>query len=468
MLAWAVAQPEVELFNSRGKLNESILVPIGPAALKDVLSTNAYDFVKPQGLRFYLACLLGWGLITTEGAHHRAQRRALTPAFNIRHIRNLYTLMWEKVGELVECLQREVTDAEPNTRPLDIVPWASAFALDIIGRAALSRDFNALDAKTNHPVATSFQKMTEPNHKQMSYLLRLFVFPGWLVNWTDPRAGAVLRQERAFMVKTAEELIAAEKQKPAQQETILRSIIHDASLSHSEMVDTVLTIIGAGHETSASSITWACYLLGHPENRKYQEELRKEIQANFPRPGEMMDPAALQHALESSPWLHGVCEEVLRLYPTVPMTLRESIRQTTINGAVIPEGTLIMIVPWAINRNPKFWGAEAACFRPERWMDAVPAAETGSTTPAGAGPRYRLNKHGGAVSNFCETTFLHGARSCIGRDFAKAELKVALAGIFGAFDVTIGEKAQQKLRISGQVTIKPEGGLPVQLVPLVA
>lgn len=106
-LEWIKANPNVDVLHSRSAF-ESRLFPVSPAALRDVLSTNAYDYVKPWGFRAFLARLIGFGLILAEGTEHKRQRKALTPAFNIRNIRALYGLMWEKTGVFLSQLAKEV------------------------------------------------------------------------------------------------------------------------------------------------------------------------------------------------------------------------------------------------------------------------------------------------------------------------------------------------------------------------
>lgn len=153
--------------------------------------------------------------------------------------------------------------------------------------------------------------------------------------------------------------------------------------------------------------------------------------------------------LETLPYLNGVLEEVLRLFPAVPVTIRGAMRDTVVAGLAIPKDSAFIIPIYAINRNPHFWGPDADEMVPERWID-----EGG-----------RANKHGGASSNYCDSTFLHGPRSCIGRDFAKAELRCAIAGVFGRFDVEMVDP-NQKITIAGTVTTKPREGMHLKLKAL--
>jgi cytochrome P450 len=150
------------------------------------------------------------------------------------------------------------------------------------------------------------------------------------------------------------------------------------------------------------------------------------------------------------PYLNGVCEEVLRLFPSVPTTLRTTIRNSTIADTPIPAGTVVVLPIYGINRNPTFWGPDAEEMVPERRIDT----NVDGTT--------RVNRHGGTSSNYCEITFLHGQRSCVGIDFAKAELRCAVAGIFGQFEVEMVGPGQ-KITVSGGVTTKPREGMHLKL-----
>lgn len=105
---WIRTIPNDGLIHFRDHLNRSYLLATSHQALLDVMSTNTYDFEKPWLIRNFLARIIGFGLILSEGGAHRKQRKALTPAFNIKNIRALYPLMWEKTGILLTELEKEI------------------------------------------------------------------------------------------------------------------------------------------------------------------------------------------------------------------------------------------------------------------------------------------------------------------------------------------------------------------------
>lgn len=153
--------------------------------------------------------------------------------------------------------------------------------------------------------------------------------------------------------------------------------------------------MAAGHETTSSALSWCAYLLSkHPE---IQTKVRDEVRQALPSPDSGVPINADQ--IDKLTWLNAVCLEVVRLYPTVPVTIREVIRETPLGGKVLPKGTVVLLAPWAINRSEYFWGKDANEFKPERWIN-----DDGST-----------NKNGGSSSNYAQLTFLHGPRSCIGQ-----------------------------------------------------
>jgi cytochrome P450 len=186
---------------------------------------------------------------------------------------------------------------------------------------------------------------------------------------------------------------------------------------------------------------WACYLLcKHPE---IQKRLRDEVRASLPS---VSDESANVTAadVDKCAYLHAVCNEVLRFFPSVPLTTRVAAHDTTILGHPIPKGTTIIISPWAINLNKELWGEDAAEFNPDRWI----------------GPGRANN--GGADSNYSFLTFIHGPRSCIGKDFAKAEFACLVAAWVGRFEMEFADK-DYTLTIGGGITSKPKGGLKVKL-----
>ncbi|KAJ5260532.1 hypothetical protein N7478_012137 [Penicillium angulare] len=458
VLNWMKTIPNDGLIHMRDPVGQSYLVATNHQALLDVMSTNTYDFEKPWRARSFLARILGFGLILSEGHAHKKQRKALTPAFNIKNIRAMYSLMWDKTNGLLVEMEKEIklnpmegTSPTEGVGKVEMCVWGSRLTLDIIGPAAMGRDFRSLQNSENK-VAETFLSILEPTTEKMAFLAMNLVTPQWIAQRIPWKLNDVMTHDTQFLrelcnniVREKRESLAASKASAEDLEAdILGTMMLGGDFSDTELVDQMLTFLAAGHETTASALTWACYLLTlYPD---VQERLRAEIREKIPS----AESSITYNDLESLPLLNGVAQEVLRLYPTVPVTIREAINDSMVAGTHIPKGTRIILCPYAINRSALFWGDTGDEFVPERWVDTD---KNGNRVP---------NNNGGASTNFAQITFLHGQRSCIGKDFARAELRCAIAGVVGRFAFEM-QDPKQEIHIAGAVTTKPVEGMNLKM-----
>lgn len=206
------------------------------------------------------------------------------------------------------------------------------------------------------------------------------------------------------------DLIKEKKEKLARKELvdldILSVALESGAFSDENLIDQLMTFLAAGHETTASAMTWATYLLAkHPE---VQARLRAEVREHLPPISSPEDTTTVSSMdIDRMTYLNAVCNEVLRYFSPVPLTLRVAACDTSIQGQFVPKGTQIMLVPWAVNKSVSLWGDDALEFNPDRW---IPKSSNDKQAASG-----------GATSNFAFLSFLHGPRSCIGLSFAKAE-----------------------------------------------
>lgn len=293
-----------------------------------------------------------------------------------------------------------------NEPEIELGLWSTRVTLDIIGIAGFGRDFHSL---TNHddPFVNDFQEVLEPNPVKALFFALNLIFPYWLISripfWYIPRE---LKRISASLYQFGYDMSRerrAEFANPKFQDTrkdILSLLIKSNDFTDHELAHQALTFLAAGHETTSSTLSWCIYLLA--QHREIQTELRNEIRTALPSPS---SHATLEKsAVDDLSLLGAVTSEVLRLYPVVPITSRQTVRETQLLDYKIPEGTNVYIVPWAVNRSTNFWGEDAAKFNPRRWIDDD--LESG---------KEKLNMHGGSKSAFEFITFLHGPRSCIGQ-----------------------------------------------------
>jgi cytochrome P450 len=336
--------------------------------------------------------------------------------------------------------------------------------MDIIGVAGLGRDFNAIK-NPDDELVKNYEEILEPTTEKAVFFAVNVLFPRWFVAalpWgLNNRLKATTDALKNFCLQVIAEKKEMIKLQGEDSVDILSLLMKSNDFADENLVDQLLTFLAAGyapspfsmtptnsnrHETTSSAFTWTTYLLAkHPE---FQSRLREEIHTNVPSPSTKLDPSVdLGSILESLPLLNGLSNEVLRLYPTVPVTLRVAVRPTTIGTQEIPQGTRVYLAPWAVNRSTKIWSPDAEEFHPERWIDA----DTG-----------KPNNTGGVRSNYCNLTFLHGPRSCIGEKFARSELRALIAVFCGRFQVEMADPLEVP-QSAGAITTKPKNGMKLKM-----
>lgn len=353
-------------------------------------------------------------------------------------------MFWDKGCEVVEAMTE---DAKENGL-VDVGPWASRVTLDIIGVAGMGHDFNSVK-DPNGELSRCYKRVFGFNPSVMMQLLR-DILPFRLMANLPIKRNQEVREARATIRRICNDLI--DKKRVALDKgvtgcDILSVALESGGFSNDNLVDQLMTFLAAGHETTASAMLWACYLLC--EHRDVQARLRAEIRERLPSPSAAGAAKVTSADIDGVPYLNAFCNEVLRFFPSVPMTVRLADRDTTVLGQVIPKGTTIIMSPWAVNVNEELWGPDAESFNPDRWLDADGRAQ----------------HTGGAGSNYSFLTFIHGPRSCIGQNFAKAEFACLVAAWAGRFDMRF-ENDDYVLKIGGGVTSKPKGGLKVRMTPL--
>lgn len=444
------ATPNEGIIRTLGFFHTDRLIVTSPAALADVLVNKSYDFEKPPWSRAFLRKFLGDGLLMTEGDEHKHHRKQIMPAFHFRHIKELYSVFWAKSIEFCNALKAFLAD--DALKILEIGRYSTQVTLDIIGLAGLGRDIASLRSSEDELVK-NYEEILEPTSEKAIYFVCHLIFPPRLIAMLPWKLNERVKITTGNLKRICTDFVVDRKSKmkheSQESRDILSIMIRSNNFSDENLVDQLLTFMAAGHETTSSALTWASHLLSkHPD---IQDGLRTEIQQRIPDPQVLSDSSFdVAGLLESMPYLNGVCNEVLRLYPTIPVTARLSIRDTTVAGVYIPKGTMIFVVPWAINRNPQLWGDDAEDFVPNRWIDK----STG-----------RATMNGGADSKFSFLTFLHGPRSCIGERFARAELRALLAAFVGHFEMEMADSNEEVI-VGGTITSKPVNGMRLKLKPV--
>lgn len=390
-----------------------------PDLVELVLRRRPEDFPKSGRLRAGLAPLLRNSVFVTNGATWARQRRIIDPAFEGGRLPQTFPALWA-AGEA--CLRRLHACAGPE--PVDMEQETAHAAADVIFRTLFSVP---IEDATAQAVFVAFR-----SHQRAQPLLTpAALLPGWLPGWrgrTTRRTAASIRALIARLTEARAAEIAAGTAPDDLATKIMTTPDPETGecFGTDEMIDQVAIFFLAGHETSASALVRALYLAAtHPE---WQERIAAEAQSLRPDIG----------ALSALRDTRAVFRETLRLYPPVPMLLREAACPETFRGRPVPAGAQIVLSPWHLHRHDRLW-PEPDAFRPERWHAPCPAARA-AYIPFSAGPR-----------------------SCPRAAFAMAEGPLLLAMILRDFRV---EPAPGRAPVPvAHLTVRSRDGIWLRLTP---
>jgi cytochrome P450 len=362
-----------------------------PALIRLVLQERPADFPKSDRIREGLAPLLGNSVFLTNGADWARQRRIIDPAFHGGRLRETFPAMLAAGQAAVARMPVGLVEVESQM---------SHAAADVIFRTLFSIP---IEHEVAGQVFDQFRK-----HQRSQPLVNLAAFvplPGWLPRFHRPKAKATARAIRTLIAGLTEaraKRIAA-GDAPADLATqIMTTPDPETGLCFGadEMVDQVAIFFLAGHETSASAMAWALYLLAsHPD---VQDRVAKEAEGLGDRP-EFGRLARLGFTRD-------VFREAMRLYPPVPMMVRENQRIEDMRDRSVAPGAQIVLSPWHLHRHERIWKRPDA-FDPGRWK-----------TDAG-----RASARDGYIA------FSAGPRVCPGAGFAMAEGVLLLAVLVRQF-----------------------------------
>jgi cytochrome P450 len=170
---------------------------------------------------------------------------------------------------------------------------------------------------------------------------------------------------------------------------------------------------------------------------EFQSALRQELNAFGLTSGQ--ESSIPESEYEKMTMLNALLNEMMRLEPPLPMTLRKTVRDTSIGGHPVQAGTYVVISPYAMGRSKSLWGPEASAFDPYRWI--TPCAPDQHLTNGVRSPHGMLNEHGGTFKGhqYGMLTFLKGPKGCTGERFAKAELRRVIAALVLGFQWTLAQ-----------------------------
>lgn len=391
-----------------------------PALIREVFLTHGRIGAKGRGLE-QSRLLLGEGLLTSEGELHRRQRRLIQPAFHTDRIRRYAEVMRTEAVTLAD------GGGWVDGAVRDVAADMGGLALRVVGRTLFAADLAGDSAAVAHAVTTLLGRFG-----------RVMLPAGGLLNRLPLPSSRRLVEARDELDRVVYRLIAEHRaagDRGDMLSMLLAARDEDGEpMPDRQIRDEVLTLMLAGHETTANALAWTWLLLDR--NAAAADLLHAEVDALPDAPG--VDDLPLL------PWTHAVVAESMRLYPPAWVVSRRMREQVTLAGWTVPAGSLCAGSQWITHRDARWW-SEPLAYRPERWLrpdggydEAAPGHPRGAYFPFGL-----------------------GRRVCIGESFAWTEAVLVLATLARRWAPTL--VPGHPVDIQPAVTVRPRHGLLMTL-----
>jgi enediyne biosynthesis protein E7 len=372
-----------------------------PRDIKRVLLSNHRNYTKGEGMD-RVKILLGNGIMTSEGDFWRRQRRMMQPSFHRRVLDRFGGLIHDVNEKYAARWAAKAAAGEPINLTEDL----SELTLEIVLHSIFGTDLTRLERQLG---ANPFEVVAKEQNRDLKFAFRF-----------------------RSLTKLVGDLIERRRREPGERFDFLEMLMaardreNDAPMSNKELIDEVMTLIVAGHETTAAALTWTWHLIS--QHRDTAAQLEAEADAVT-----VGTPLGLD-AAESLAFTHQVIQEALRLYPPGWLFTRRTLEADELGGFAIGPRTDVFISPYLLHRHPEFW-SEPEEFRPERF--------------AGADAEER--------HKFAYIPFSVGPRHCIGENLALFEMLGHVSMMSRRFRMT--RVGNDPIELEAQINLRPRFNL---------
>ena len=397
----------------------SLAIVGDPTALRELFALPTDSF--RWGHRFnVLGFVVGDGsMIVSDGADHKRRRSSVQLAFSRRRLNGWIPTIVDRTDAAVDEL---IASLAGTTRVVDLYPFGRSLVLDIVVRTL----FGERMATRADEIGARFQGpqdyLEAPALRQLPH-----PFPG--------TRRARVRADRQALDAIVDEQIALRRRDPTgDPRDVLEVLVVDGTLSDAEIRDQVVTLLGAGFDTTSASLAWMLWCVALTPG--LWERLRAEADEVFGRPGEA--GSSDESTLARLELAERTMRETTRLHPAGVFSPREAAVDVCIGGYLIPKGTMVLWSAHLAGRDPGAW-VDPLTFDPDRFVDP---------------PEDRR-----ALADLAWVPFGRGARNCIGFALAQMELTLIIARLAQRLDVQA--ITVEKPRPVGMVVNRPTGGAPM-------
>jgi cytochrome P450 len=387
-------------------LQRDLWVLSNPDHVRHVLVDRGANFTKGVGID-RVAILLGNGLMTSEGEQWRAQRKLIQPSFH----RNVIATRMPHLHTANATLAAKWGAAAAEGAAVNLTQDMSEVTLEVVLRALFGDDLAQL---TTGSGGNPFALLTDETERNLAFAYKFRQLGKLILEEVQRRRRDGVRHNDILS-----HLIDARDRQTA------------APMEDRQLLDEIMTLIVAGHETTASSLNWFWYLLTQAPH--VAARLHAEVDAAFADPPGYKD-------LEQLPYVRRAIDETLRLYPPGWLLTRRSIAPDRIGGYALPAKTDVLISPYLVQRHPEHW-PDPGRFDPDRF----------------------LPKNSAGRNRFAYLPFGLGPRACIGEHLALVEMHTHVATLARRFDLQL--VAGQTIELEGQVNLRMRH--PLRMIPRV-
>jgi cytochrome P450 len=391
-----------------------------PASMRDLFALPNESF--RWGHKFnVLEFVVGEGsMIVSDGPDHKRRRGSVQAAFSRRRLNSWIPMIVERADDAID---RLVTPLDGGTKAIDLYPACRALVLEIAVRAF----FGPRMAERVDEIGELFQR---PQRYLEGSVFQQLPHP------IPHTARARVRADRRALDAIIDEQIAERRANPSGDPfDVLEVLAVDGSLSDSEIRDQVVTLIGAGYDTTSATLSWMLWCASLAPGT--WERLRAESDAVFGPDGAVSPDASTLARLDVA---NRVMREAMRLHPAGVVGPREAAVDITVGGYRIPKGTLVLWSAYLAGRDPSVWH-DPLVFDPDRFVD--------------------LTDEQRAITDQAWVPFGRGARNCIGFALAQMELTLIIARLAQRLDLRATNSEMP--RPVGMVVNRPLGGTPMHV-----
>lgn len=376
---------------------------------KHVLQTQQKKYFKSSLQTEDLAKYVGHGLLTSNGDFWRTHRRMIQPGFHKKKLTGLLGIMQETIQAELQGIQENKTQ--------DIFPLMHDLAFQVVAKAL----FSTTDLRTQ---MARLQEITQTNQKMLIREMRQ-PYLNWWFKWSGKikKHLGYAEEARNLLKKIIEARIKNGGEKDDLLDMLLNARYEDGTaMPMRQLIDEVLILFIAGHETSANALSFALFLLA--KNPEAQEKIYKEVAAIDLKSENLME------AIGALTYTKMCLEEAMRLYPPAYIIDRVVEEQDSFEGHQFPKGTFVLLSIYELHRLKEVWDVPEA-YRPERFAPDNKKKYSDYYYPFGGGPRM-----------------------CIGNNFAMYEMQLTLAELIKKYKITT---QMETVEVNPLISLKPQG-----------